>query len=73
MDLNNLDDDTFAAVREAVYKNSVVVLKNQHDLHPAKQFEFVSRFDPDAKPTHGFGYDKGVKELGNLGVQCYSM
>jgi hypothetical protein len=67
-DLNNFDDEVFEKLREAVYTYSVVIIKGQQDLLPSKQFDFVHRFDPDANPTHGFGYGKSTKELGNLGV-----
>ncbi|KUJ23861.1 Clavaminate synthase-like protein [Mollisia scopiformis] len=65
VDLNNLDEESFQALREAVYRHSVVVIKDQHGLQPAKQFELVRRFDPEATPKHGFGgKGKGAKELG---------
>jgi alpha-ketoglutarate-dependent taurine dioxygenase len=67
-DLNDLDESSFQCLRNAVYTHSVIVIKSQHNLLPAKQFEFVHRFDPDAKPSHGFGYGKSTAELGNLGV-----
>jgi hypothetical protein len=63
-----LDDESFAKLREAVYTHSVVIIQGQKDLLPAEQFDFVRRFDPDTRPAHGFGYGKGTKELGNLGV-----
>lgn len=69
VDLNNLDEESFQILREAVYTHSVIVIKDQHNLVPAKQFELVHRFDPDANPSHGFGYGKSTNELGNLGVR----
>jgi hypothetical protein len=64
-----LDEESFQAVREEVYIHGVVVVKGQQDLLPAKQFEFVKRFDPTTNPKHGFGSGKRVKELGDaLGV-----
>jgi hypothetical protein len=64
-----LDEESFQVVRKAVYTHGVVVIKEQHDLLPAKQFEFVKRFDPETNPKHGFGSGKSVKELGDaLGV-----
>lgn len=70
-DLGNLDEATFQTLREAVYKHSLIVLKNQHDLYPAKQFELIQRFDPDAKSQHGFGAGKGSKLVGFLGVGSF--
>jgi alpha-ketoglutarate-dependent taurine dioxygenase len=68
-DLNRLDEETFQAMRQAVYTHSVVVIKGQHGLCPARHFEFVSRFDPEANPKHRFGSEKRTKELGSaLGV-----
>ena len=67
-DLSNLGEQAFQKLREAVYTHNVAVLKDQGELLPAKQFEFVHRFDPDSNPKHGFGTGKGVKELGDLGV-----
>ncbi|CAM1505198.1 Fc.00g108350.m01.CDS01 [Cosmosporella sp. VM-42] len=55
VDMNNLDEATFQQLREAIYVNSVVVVKNQHHLLPTKQFEFIKRLDPDAPAKHGFG------------------
>ncbi|EXJ84219.1 hypothetical protein A1O3_04886 [Capronia epimyces CBS 606.96] len=71
VDLNDLDDKSFAVLREAVYTHSVVVIEGQENLLPANQFGFVQRFDPDASPQHGFGYGKSTKELGKLGKKPF--
>jgi len=42
-------------LRETIYVHQVVVIKGQHDLVPAKQFEFLHRMDPNAEPVHGTG------------------
>lgn len=68
VDLNDLDDESFQILRNALYTHSVLVLESLKDFPPVKQFELVHRFDPDANPTHGMGYGKSTKELGNLGV-----
>jgi hypothetical protein len=72
-DLNDLDEESFQTLRSAVYTHSVIVINGQHNLRPAKQFEFVHRFDPDANPSHGFGYGKSTAELGNLGVRAQNV
>ncbi|KAK4863983.1 hypothetical protein LT330_010193 [Penicillium expansum] len=54
VDLNNLSDEDFQIVRNAIYTHKVVVVKGQDDLVPLKQFEFVHRLDPDAEGVHGF-------------------
>ena len=70
-DLNNLDESSFQALRQAVYEHGVVVVKHQHDLIPAKQSALIKRFDPDARAQHGFGAGKGSKLVGFLGVSCF--
>ena len=71
VDLNNLNEADFLALKKALYTHSVLVIKDQHDLLPAKQFDLNARFDPDAQPTHGLGYGKTLKELGNLAVGLF--
>ena len=73
VDLNNLSEEDFQAIRNAIYVHRVVVVKGQKNLQPAKQLEFLQRLDPDAKNTHGFygtpQNDKKSKEkFGVLGV-----
>ncbi|KAK5444358.1 hypothetical protein LTS15_010473 [Exophiala xenobiotica] len=70
-DLNDLDESSFQALRQAVYEHGVVVVKHQHDLIPAKQSELIRRFDPEARGQHGFGAGKGSKLVGFLGDNPY--
>jgi hypothetical protein len=72
VDLNDLDESSFQALRQAVYKHGVVVVKLQHDLIPVKQSELIRRFDPEARGQHGFGAGKGSKLVGFLGVSFES-
>jgi hypothetical protein len=47
----------------------VIVVKGQHDLIPAKQFDFVHRLDPAADRVHGFDTEDVTDETsGVLGV-----
>lgn len=51
------DSDTDAdweIVRDALYKNQVVVLKNQAGVSPKAQYELTRRFDPEAD-SYGHG------------------
>lgn len=64
-----MDELSFQTLRAAIYTHGIVVIKDQQDLLPVKQFEFTRRFDPEAQSKHGFGTDKSSKELGNLGVR----
>ncbi|KAI9366995.1 Clavaminate synthase-like protein [Aspergillus egyptiacus] len=47
-DLENLTDDTFSTISEALHTHLVVVIKNQHHLTPKAQYELTRRFDPSA-------------------------
>ncbi|CAK7234888.1 hypothetical protein SBRCBS47491_009101 [Sporothrix bragantina] len=60
VNVEHLNDNTFAVIRQALYEHSVVVLKNQKGLSSAAQFELTRRFDPDAKGlySHGKSIDK---------------
>ncbi|KUJ07214.1 Clavaminate synthase-like protein [Mollisia scopiformis] len=62
LDLKNLDDASFKALEDAIYTHKVVVVKDQQDLVPLKQFELIHRFDPDTKPVHGFGDPDAYKD-----------
>ncbi|KAF2401474.1 Clavaminate synthase-like protein [Trichodelitschia bisporula] len=53
-DLENLNDETFALIRDALFKHQVVVIKNQTTLSPRAQFELTNRFDPLAT-NYGHG------------------
>jgi alpha-ketoglutarate-dependent taurine dioxygenase len=54
LDLENLDDVTFAALERAVLTHAVVVVRGQERLSPRAQFELTRRFDPAVK-TYGHG------------------
>ncbi|OJJ62471.1 hypothetical protein ASPSYDRAFT_41140 [Aspergillus sydowii CBS 593.65] len=56
-DLENLTDDVFAIISDALYKHLVVVVKNQHHLTPKAQYELTQRFDPSASQ---YGHGKTV-------------
>lgn len=55
VDLNEVDDATFEQLRQAIYEHQLVIIRDQRALLPLKHFEFVHRFDPEAKPVHGHG------------------
>lgn len=41
VDLNELDDETFAEIKAAVLTHKLLVFKGQSKLHPANQLKFV--------------------------------
>ena len=51
---NQLLEDQFATVRNALYKHHVVVFKNQSELSPKAQYALTKRFDP-AADNYGHG------------------
>ena len=53
-DVENLTDDDFAVIREALYHSHVVVIKDQADVSPKGQYELTRRFDP-ASDSYGHG------------------
>ncbi|GAA5987979.1 hypothetical protein JCM11641_005970 [Rhodosporidiobolus odoratus] len=55
VDLNNLSDEEFEQLEEALYTHKLLVIKGQKNLRPEKQLELVKRFDPSAEAVHGHG------------------
>ncbi|KAH0186253.1 Clavaminate synthase-like protein, partial [Aureobasidium melanogenum] len=53
-DLENLSEEDFKVIRNALYENSVVLFKNQQSLSPKAQFELTQKFDPSAG-SYGHG------------------
>ena len=66
VDLNDISDEDLQAIKNAVYKYRVIVIKGQHMLDPIKHWEFVTRLDPEAAPVHGHGSVKDFKKKGGF-------
>ncbi|KAJ5935623.1 Taurine catabolism dioxygenase TauD/TfdA [Penicillium verhagenii] len=59
IDVEAMNDDDFKILRQALYENQVVVIKNQGNLTPRGQYELTRRFDPAAGVySHGKSIDK---------------
>ncbi|KAK8251216.1 hypothetical protein IWZ00DRAFT_229383 [Phyllosticta capitalensis] len=54
LDVENLSDEDFDFLRDALYKNSIVVVKSTPTLSPKAQYELTRRFDPSVS-TYGHG------------------
>jgi hypothetical protein len=66
-------DTDVDALKKAIWENKVVIVKGQKDLPPIKQWELVTRFDPDAPKVHSHGSLKTFnKQGGILSVSCLS-
>ncbi|KAJ6015951.1 hypothetical protein N7540_010542 [Penicillium herquei] len=57
INLENLTDEQFAIIRDTLYKNHVVVFKNQDKLSPKAQYELTKRFDP---VSDNYGHGKTI-------------
>ncbi|KAF4907648.1 putative dioxygenase [Colletotrichum viniferum] len=53
VDIENLIDADFDAIRDALFKHQVLVFKNQSHVSPKAQYEITQRFDPDAGASYG--------------------
>jgi alpha-ketoglutarate-dependent taurine dioxygenase len=53
-DIENLSEEDFQTIRQALYNHHVVVLKNQNSLSPKAQYLLTKRFDP-ASDSYGHG------------------
>ncbi|KAF4830824.1 putative dioxygenase [Colletotrichum tropicale] len=53
VDIENLTDADFNAIRDALFKHQVLVFKNQSHVSPKAQYEITQRFDPDAGASYG--------------------
>ncbi|CAK7220884.1 Alpha-ketoglutarate-dependent xanthine dioxygenase xan-1 [Sporothrix bragantina] len=61
VDIENLTDADFDVIREALFKNQVLVFPNQSHVTPKKQFELTQRFDP-AGDSYGHGKTLDAKK-----------
>lgn len=48
VDLENLSEEDFKVIRNALYNYHVIVLKNQTGLSPKAQYDLTRKFDPSA-------------------------
>ncbi|EFX04784.1 alpha-ketoglutarate dependent xanthine dioxygenase [Grosmannia clavigera kw1407] len=61
VDIENLTDVDFEAIRDALFRNQVLVFPNQSDVSPQKQFELTQRFDPTGT-SYGHGKTLDAKK-----------
>ncbi|EED21411.1 conserved hypothetical protein [Talaromyces stipitatus ATCC 10500] len=55
VDLNDVSDDDLDRLKAAVWRHKVVIIKDQSNLDPKKQWELITRLDPKAKDGHSHG------------------
>ncbi|KAK5724728.1 hypothetical protein LTR15_004775 [Elasticomyces elasticus] len=66
LDLNNISDTDVQHLKDAVWTHKVVIVKGQKDLDPKKQWELVTRFDPEAPQVHSHGDVKTFQNKGGM-------
>ncbi|KAJ4400046.1 hypothetical protein N0V91_009021 [Didymella pomorum] len=69
IDLGNIDaraDSNVKALADAIWTHKLVVVKGQQSLSPIKQWELVTRFDPEAPLVHSHGDLKTFNKQGGL-------
>ncbi|KAF9775611.1 hypothetical protein IL306_006272 [Fusarium sp. DS 682] len=66
LDLGSLSDANVKALSDAIWTHKVVIVKGQKDLHPTKQWELVTRFDPNAQQVHSHGDMKTFNKKGGI-------
>ncbi|ETS84597.1 dioxygenase [Pestalotiopsis fici W106-1] len=54
VDIENLTDADFDVIRDALFRNQVLIFKNQGHVSPKAQYELTNRFDP-AATSYGHG------------------
>ncbi|KAE8353435.1 hypothetical protein BDV28DRAFT_157050 [Aspergillus coremiiformis] len=57
IDLENLTDETFTTIHDALYTHQVLIFKNQHHLSPKAQYLLTQRFDPSSSQ---YGHGKTI-------------
>ncbi|KAJ9138173.1 Clavaminate synthase-like protein [Pleurostoma richardsiae] len=66
LDLSEISDEDVQALSDAVWTHKVVVVKGQKDLAPIKQWELVTKFDPDAPQVHSHGNINSFNKNGGI-------
>ncbi|KLU88279.1 hypothetical protein MAPG_07266 [Magnaporthiopsis poae ATCC 64411] len=66
LDLQNISDAQVQALSDAIWIHKVVVVKNQNHVQPIKQWELVTRLDPEAEAVHGHGDLKTFNAKGGV-------
>ena len=66
VDLNNVNDADVKHLADAIWTHKVVVVKGQQNLEPIKQWELVTRWDPEAPQVHSHGDLNTYKNKGGV-------
>ncbi|KAJ5525083.1 hypothetical protein N7494_011733 [Penicillium frequentans] len=69
VDLNTLSDEDIDRLKAAIWRHKVIVVKAQHSLDPKKQWDLVTRLDPNARDGHSHGNLTTFRAKGGLLAQ----
>ncbi|KAJ5537017.1 hypothetical protein N7513_010203 [Penicillium frequentans] len=69
VDLNTLSDEDIDRLKAAIWRHKVIVVKAQHNLDPKKQWDLVTRLDPNARDGHSHGNLTTFRAKGGLLAQ----
>ncbi|KAJ5587180.1 uncharacterized protein N7459_002945 [Penicillium hispanicum] len=69
VDLNDVSGEDVDRLKAAVWRHKVIVVKGQHSLDPKKQWELVTRLDPNARDGHSHGNLTTFRAKGGLLAQ----
>ncbi|KAK4561460.1 hypothetical protein LTR86_004778 [Recurvomyces mirabilis] len=66
LDINTISDADVQHLKDAIWTHKVVIVKGQKDLAPKKQWELVTKFDPEAPHVHSHGDIKTFQAKGGM-------
>ncbi|KAL3475104.1 hypothetical protein BJX99DRAFT_230246 [Aspergillus californicus] len=69
IDINTISDEDVDRLKAAVWRHKVVLVKGQTNLEPRKQWDLVTRFDPNATDGHSHGNLAHVRAKGGILAQ----
>ncbi|KAK2025430.1 Clavaminate synthase-like protein [Colletotrichum zoysiae] len=55
VNLDQISDSDVQALSDAIWTHKVIIVRGQKHIHPSKQWELVTRFDPQAPLVHSHG------------------
>ena len=70
LDLNNISDEELEDLRSAIHEYQVVVIEDQQNLDPVKQWDLITRLDPTAPQVHGHWVVKEFNQTRGMLAVC---
>lgn len=70
-ELTGITDEDVDRLKAAIWRHKVIVVKAQHNLDPKKQWDLVTRLDPNARDGHSHGNLTTFRAKGGLLAVCF--